>query len=432
MFHTLKSARRRLRCTQITSSWNVVCLLTLFLTAFSGVSLGFALQEGEGNRKKSDDSEPIYVLSKGEIADGWISLFDGHSLFGWQKVSKANWKVDNGTIEVSSGEKGLLRTTSQFDDYELVLEFKSDPRTNSGVFLRTSPKPRSVTRDCYELNIANPLDHEYSTGALVGRIKTDLDVDSKKWNHLRVLCDQGAVKVWINDEKAIEYQDPDPIGRGYIGLQFNSGKAAFRKIALKPINGTNLLKGNNLEKWKTDQKLESTFAVNKEGELSIKGGKGQIESKNEYGDFVFSMQCKTNADGLNSGVFYRCIPGDLMNGYESQIQNQFKGDDRKQPVDTGTGGIFRRIQARRVNADDNKWFSKTIVATGPHVSVWVDGYQVTDWTDKRKPDANPRKGLRLKKGTIIFQGHDPTTDIQMKNIFAKEITARRPKQKDSP
>ena len=116
-----------------------------------------------------------------------------------------------------------------------------------------------------------------------------------------------------------------------------------------------------------------------------------------------------------------------MNGYESQIQNQFKNEDRAQPVDCGTGGIFRRTDARRVNANDLEWFSNTIFATGPHISVWVNGYQVTDWTDTRKPDANPRKGLRLEKGTIIFQGHDPTTDVLIRNVGAKEIAPRRPK-----
>ncbi len=376
------------------------------------------------------DSELRLPLSdRDRIADGWISLFDGHSLFGWRAVTKANWKVENGEIQVSKGERGLLRTTSQFDDYEMTFEYKANERTNSGVFLRTSPKPGSVTRDCYEWNIASPKDHDYFTGALVGRAKTKLKVSHGVWHHVRILCDGNKVHAWIDDEKAVEYEDPEPLGRGYIGLQFNSGEISFRNIFLKPINADNLFDGKNLENWKTDQKLASKFSVTDDGELQILGGRGQIESKQQYGDFIFSMQCQTNAEGLNSGVFYRCIPGDVMNGYESQIQNKFKNNDRTHPADCGTGGIFRRINSRYVNADDKAWFSKTIVASGPHVGVWVNGYQVTDWTDKRKPNANPRKGLRLEKGTIIFQGHDPTTDILLKNIRAKEIAARRPAKK---
>ena len=113
-----------------------------------------------------------------------------------------------------------------------------------------------------------------------------------------------------------------------------------------------------------------------------------------------------------------------MNGYESQIQNQFKDGDRTKAVDCGTGGIFRRQNAVRVNANDKEWFSKTIIANGPRIAVWVNGYQVTDWSDNRKPDDNPRRGRRLEAGTIIFQGHDPTTDILLKDIGARELKSR--------
>ena len=173
--------------------------------------------------------------------------------------------------------------------------------------------------------------------------------------------------------------------------------------------------------------MKSQFSVTDESELEILNGSGQIESKQQFQDFYFRTSVQTNAPNLNSGVFFRCIPGDLMNGYESQIQNQMVKGDPTKPADCGTGGIFRRINARRIVAQDQTWFHKTIIAEGPHFSVWVNGYQVTDWTDKRKPHANPRKGLRKKAGTIIFQGHDPTTDILMKAIEAREMIERKPK-----
>jgi len=40
-------------------------------------------------------------------------LFDGETDYGWQAASKANWKVADGVISVSSGEMGLLHTTSE-------------------------------------------------------------------------------------------------------------------------------------------------------------------------------------------------------------------------------------------------------------------------------------------------------------------------------
>ena len=93
-----------------------------------------------------------------------------------------------------------------------------------------------------------------------------------------------------------------------------------------------------------------------------------------------------------------------MGRYESQINNVFKDGDRTKPADFGTGGIYRRQPARRVVADDHEWFTKTIVADGPHMAVWVNGYQVSDWTDTRPAKENAREGLRLGPGVIAIQG----------------------------
>ena len=92
------------------------------------------------------------------------------------------------------------------------------------------------------------------------------------------------------------------------------------------------------------------------------------------------------------------------------------GRERSKPVDCGTGGIFRRVDARWVPSDDEAWLYKTILADGPHVAVWVNGLQVTDWTDERAADPNPRKGLRVEPGTIQLQAHDPTTNLDFRNL----------------
>ncbi len=49
---------------------------------------------------------------------------------------------------------------------------------------------------------------------------------------------------------------------------------------------------------------------------------------------------------------------------------------------------------------------------------------MSDWTDERAPHENPRKGLRLKAGTIIIQGHDPTTDLSFRNLRIAELAER--------
>ena len=366
-------------------------------------------------------------LTPEQIAEGWISLFDGETLFGWSPTSKANWKVEEGAIAVSEGEQGFLMTNSEFGNYELHVEFKAPPSTNSGIFLDTPLKPSDPGVDCYELNIA-PADNPFPTGSLVSRRrypehKEAAPVDGE-WHSFDVTISAGsaAATVMLDGVKLYDYLEKTS-HRGHIGLQFREGPVAFRNIRLKPLGLQPMLNGKDLAGWNDDQKKTSTFAVTPEGELRVTNGSGQLESDATYGDFTMQFETRVDGDGLNSGVFFRCIPREYMNGYECQISNKITDGDPTKPTDFGTGAIYRRIPARRVNARDHEWFTTTLVATGPHIAVWVNGLQVTDWTDKRPPNDNPRSGLRTAAGTISLQGHDPTTDIRFRNMRIGELPA---------
>jgi len=363
------------------------------------------------------------TLSEKELADGWILLFDGETLFGWKPVTEVNWNVADGAIRASQGEPGLLRTTSQFGNYELKVDFRAAEGANSGVFLRTSPQPNDVARQAYELNIAGA-DNPFPTGSFVRRKKADAVGESDAWRTFHVVADGGRFIVKLDGKTVLEYIDPKPLGRGFIGLQFRSGEIAFRNVKLRPLGTASLFNGKDLSGWKTYPDMKSVVSVTPRGELNIKDGRGQLETEGQYADFNLQLEVFVNGKDLNSGIFFRCIPGDVMMGYESQIHNGFKDGDRTKPADCGTGGIFRRQNARRVVADDFTWFSKTIHVCDNHVAVWVDGYQVSDWTDIRKPHENPRKGLRLEPGTIMIQGHDPTTDLSFRNLRISEIPER--------
>ena len=362
-------------------------------------------------------------LTPEELQAGWILLFDGESLFGWKAANKANWAVVEGAISASEGDEGLLCTTSQFGDYVLKVDFRAAKGANSGIFLRTSPKPPDVTTKAYELNIA-PSENPFPTGSFVQRKKGTPVPESDDWQSYEVTAQGGHFQVLLNGQPVLDYTDPEPLGRGYIGLQFRSGKIEFRNVKLKPLSTECIFNGKDLTGWKIYPEMKSVFSVTPEGWLHVKDGRGQLESQGQYGNFTLQLECCVNGKALNSGVFFRCIPGELMNGYESQIHNGFSEGDRNKPADCGTGGIFRRVNARRVVADDFQWFCMTIHAVDNRVSVWVNGHQVTDWTDTRKPDKNPRKGLRLEAGTLMLQGHDETTDISFRNLRIAEVPKR--------
>ena len=177
-----------------------------------------------------------------------------------------------------------------------------------------------------------------------------------------------------------------------------------------------LFNGKDLTGWKPIPDKKSKFAVTEAGELSIKDGNGDLQTEAEWDDFVLQLDIKTNGTHLNSGVFFRALPGQFWSGYESQIRNQWEGDDRTKPVDFGTGGIYNQQPARRVVSSDNVWCTKTIIATGNHIAVWVNGIQVSDFTDERRPRDSARRGSKTGPGVISLQGHDPTTDLLFRNI----------------
>ena len=367
-------------------------------------------------------AEAPQVLTAEELAEGWIALFDGATLFGWQPHSKADWKIEDGAIVVTSGEKGLLCTSVRYSDYVLKADFQAAKGTNSGIFLRTAPivGKDDITTKCYELNIAPP-DNPFPTGSLVGRQKAKEVPESDQWQSFEVTVDGGKVTVKLNGEEVLTYDDPMPIGCGHIGLQLNEGRVAFKNIKLRPLNLEPMFDGKSLAGWKDHPQSKSKFTVTQAGEINVKDGRGCIETDESYGDFVMQLECISHKPQLNSGIFFRTVPGSLMDGYESQIHNGFKNGDRKDPVDCGTGGIFRRVIARLVAADDGTWFHKTIIADGPQMAVWVNGFQVTDWKDDRPENANPRQGLRREPGTIQIQGHDPTTDLSFRNLRIAEL-----------
>jgi hypothetical protein len=197
------------------------------------------------------------------------------------------------------------------------------------------------------------------------------------------------------------------------------GDLKFTPADLKP-----LFNGKDLSGWKVfkDEKRErSKFEVTKAGEIHLTNGPGDLQSDGKYADFVLQLEFKTNGDGLNSGIFFRCIPDQYQNGYECQISNKPADGDKTKPADGGTGAIYRRQAARKIVANDKEWTHLTLIARGPTFATWVNGYPVCVWTDERAKDENPRKGLRLDAGHLSIQGHDPTTDLLFRNLRLAEI-----------
>jgi Domain of Unknown Function (DUF1080) len=370
----------------------------------------------------ADDKPKPNTLTPKEIADGWILLFDGETTYGW----KATEKKDNLKAELIVKDDALVIAAKGFSD------------GNSSAV----PSAMTTTRfQCVELT------GEYSSAFNGSRILIDYGTkggikvtlqptlpDDWKSFSVTLAPEKTLLSIAGTDNlkaKGIVYDENKLITVGFALPIEKEGKIALRNLKLRPLNSKPLFNGKDLSGWsvnKADPKrMMSKWDVTKDGELSLKNGPGDLVSEKEFDNFALQVECKTLGEALNSGVFFRCVPGQYQNGYEAQIQNSYKPDDRTKPLDFGTGAIYRRIPARKVVSNDNEWFTMTVVAEGKHIATWVNGYQTVDWIDERPANDNPRNGYRTAKGPLSLQGHDKTTDLLFRNVRIAEMPVEKQK-----
>src|SRR5262245_13200431 len=87
-------------------------------------------------------------LTKQEKKDGWKLLFDGKSNKGWRNYNKPDigvgWQAANGTLYLDSrlGKGGDILFEREFENFELVLDWKIDSCGNSGIFFNAVESPK--------------------------------------------------------------------------------------------------------------------------------------------------------------------------------------------------------------------------------------------------------------------------------------------------
>lgn len=182
----------------------------------------------------------------------WIELFNGKNLDGW-KVSEnpTSFKVENGEIKVAGprahafyeGEVG----NHDFKNFELIVEVKTLPKANSGIFFHTAYQENGWPNKGYEVQVNQSHTDWRKTGSLYSfNDVKDVYVNDGEWytEHIIVKGDQVIVK--INGETVMEYIESEDknrpenagekkIDRGTIALQAHDPGSViyFRSVKIK-------------------------------------------------------------------------------------------------------------------------------------------------------------------------------------------------------
>ena len=173
--------------------------------------------------------------------------------------------------------------------------------------------------------------------------------------------------------------------------------------APKPVT---LFDGQSTTGWK--QCGPGSFSV-KDGALVSAGGMGMLWHERELGDFVLTLEWKTNAANANSGVFVRFPdPGNdpwhaVANGYEIQIHDTSKTNP--------TGSVYNVKKASATASKPaGEWNTYEIKAVGQQYTITVNGTVVNEFT-----------GDISTRGFIGLQNHDPGSVVSFRNVRVVEL-----------
>jgi hypothetical protein len=98
----------------------------------------------------------------------WVSLFDGKTLDGWEKVGKdtSKWEVIDSAMVGTGDTSMLVCTKGPFKNFKYRAEIMINDKGNSGLYFRTTRKPGFT--DGYEAQIDSTHTDPIRTGSLYG------------------------------------------------------------------------------------------------------------------------------------------------------------------------------------------------------------------------------------------------------------------------
>lgn len=181
-----------------------------------------------------------YIAPKAASQEaGWITLFDGKSLDGWDQVGESNWRVEDGAIVVdkmAGKDAGYLVSKNSYKNFVVRVEFWPSDNANSGIYFRCLDPKKITDRTCYEANIFDQRpDPSYGTGAITRYVEVNpMPKAVGKWNTYEVTANSRDITVVLNGETTAKLRN-GMFDEGPIVLQHGAGAIKFRKVEIKPL-----------------------------------------------------------------------------------------------------------------------------------------------------------------------------------------------------
>ncbi len=179
--------------------------------------------------------------------DKWVSLFDGKSLTGWEKVGdeKSQWEVKDGELQGSGAASMLVNTSGPYKNFRYRAEVKINDKGNSGLYFRATRKPGFT--DGHEAQINSSHTDPIRTGSLYGMCHVydqlvkpgdwftyEIDVRDDVWRGRDVT----RITVKVNGKELYEYQDfENKFKEGHFAFQQHDpgSHVSIRKVEVQEL-----------------------------------------------------------------------------------------------------------------------------------------------------------------------------------------------------
>ncbi len=181
-------------------------------------------------------------LTEQEKADGFVSLFNGKNLDGWQG-NKTDYFAESGELVVNPkmGGHGNLYTEKEYADFNIRFDFQLTPGANNGLGIR-APLTGDAAYEGIELQIldntapiyANLKEYQYH-GSVYGVIaaKRGFLNPVGEWNSEEVIVKGSKIKIILNGEVIVDGDIAEASKNGTLdglnhpGLKREKGYIAF-------------------------------------------------------------------------------------------------------------------------------------------------------------------------------------------------------------
>jgi serine/threonine protein kinase len=169
---------------------------------------------------------------------GFVSLFNGKDLTGWQLPGggTGKWKVQDAAIVSDGPTSYLFSQRGDYQDFHLHAEVQINDRGNSGLYFRIPKATRWPNG--YEAQINATHEDPQKTGSLynIKKISNQLHRPDE-WFTLDVIAEGDHIIILVNDKKVVDVPN-SKYRKGYIALQqLDEGTVVrFRRIEIQELN----------------------------------------------------------------------------------------------------------------------------------------------------------------------------------------------------